>query len=162
MKRLEGCIRSVTNKTCAIAMGLLSILCVLDVSDVLGRYLLNKPIRGSYEGSEVLLVGVIFLGVAYTLSVNGHVTVSILVSHLRPRLQAILGFLTSGIGLVISSLIVWQSAEFALRTWENHMVVDVIGLPLLPFCLLVSVGMFMFCLELIIQMLHFFTAARVV
>lgn len=157
---LEKGIRSITSTLRVIAMSVLVMLMLLGAIDVIGRYLLDRPIRGSYGISEVMLVAIVFFGWAYTLSVEGHVRLDTLVSRLRPRVQAISGFITSFIALVIFSLITWRSALKAIGTWGTYEVIDVIDIPLFPFQFFVSIGAFALCLELIIQMLHFLTGLR--
>ena len=144
----------------AIAMGVVVVLMLLGAADVIGRYLLNKPIKGAYGISEVMLVAIVFFGWAYTLSVEGHVRLDIVVSRLRPWSQAIIGFITSFIALVIFGLITWQSALKALATSKGYEVIDIINIPLYPFQFFVSLGAFALCLELIVQMLHFLTGMR--
>lgn len=156
----EKGVRSITNTLRVIAMGVLVILMLLGAVDVIGRYLLDKPIRGSYGISEIMLVAIVFFGWAYTLSVGGHVRLDVVVSRLRPRAQAISGFITSFIALVIFSLVTWQSALKAIATSKGYEVVDIINIPLYPFQFFVSVGAFALCLELIVQMLHCLTELR--
>lgn len=157
---LEKGVRNITNTLRAIAMGVLVVLMLFGATDIIGRYLLNKPIKGSNGICEALLVAIVFFGWAYTLSVGGHVRLDTLVSRLRPRAQAISGFITSFIALVIFSLITWQSALKAMRSWGTREVIDVIDIPIFPFQFFVSVGAFALCLELIVQMLHFLTGLR--
>jgi len=157
---LEKGVRNITNTLRAVAMGVLVILMLLGATDVIGRYLLDKPIRGAYSISEVLLVAIVFFGWAYTLSVGGHVRLDTVVSRFRPRPQPIIGFITSFIALVIFSLITWRSALKAIATARTFEVIDVVEIPLFPFQFFVSVGAFALCLELIVQMLHFLTGLR--
>jgi len=159
-QRLEKGIRSITNTLSYIAMGVLVVLMLLGAIDVIGRYLLDKPIRGAYGISEVMLVAIVFFGWAYTLSVGGHVRLDTVVSRLRPRVQTVSGFITSFIALVIFGLITWQSALKAIATSKGYEVIDVVNIPIFPFQFFVSVGAFALCLELIVQMLHFLTGLR--
>lgn len=157
---LEKRIRRVTNALCYIGMILLVVLMFLGTFDVFGRYFLNKPIKGAYEISEILLAGIVFFGLAYALSVGGHVAVESFVALFRPRTKAIVGIITSLFSLIIFILIGWQGAELAMKSWETHRLIDVLSVPIAPFQLLVPVGALSVCLELIVSMLHCITAAR--
>jgi len=160
IRSLEKSIRNTTNTLNYIAMGVLVVLMFLGATDVLGRYLLDKPVRGGYGISQVMLLAIVFFGWAYTLSVGGHVRLDTVVSRLRPRVQAISGFITSFIALIIFGSITWQSALKAMRTSGTSEVIDVINIPLYPFQFFVSVGAFALCLELIVQMINFLRELR--
>lgn len=132
----------------------------LGAADVIARYLLNMPIKAAYGISEVLLVTIVFLGWAHTLSVGGHVRVDTFVSRLPPKAQAIIGLITSSVALFIFSLMTWRSALKAIASSKGYEVIDVIKIPVYPFQFLVSVGSFVLCLELLIQVFRFLASLR--
>ena len=157
---IQKLIRKITNTFCYIGMGMLVILMFLGAADVLGRYFLNRPIKGAYEVSEILLAAIVFFGLAYALAMGGHVRVDTFVSLMRPRTRATAGIITSLLSLIIFVLIGWQGAELAMKSLKHHRLIDVIFIPIWPFQLLVPIGAFAVCLELIIQMLQFITDMR--
>jgi TRAP-type C4-dicarboxylate transport system permease small subunit len=157
---LEKGIRKITNILCYIGMGVLMGLMFLGTADVIGRYLLNKPIKGAYGISEAMLVAITFFGWADTLSVEGHVCVDAFISRLRPKARAIIGVITSFIALVVFGLMTWRSALKAIASSKGTEVIDVINIPIYLVQFLVSVGAFVLCLELIIQMVHFVAGLR--
>ncbi len=152
--------RKITHALCYISMGALLGLMFLGAADVIARYLFNMPIKIAYGMSEGMLVVIVFLGWAYTLSVGGHVRVDTFVSRLPLKAQATMGVITSFVALVIFSLMTWRSALKAIASSKGYEVIDVINIPVYPFQLLVSVGCFVLCLELIIQMFHFMATFR--
>ena len=160
IRSLEKGVRGVTNTLCYIGMILLAALMFLGALDVMGRYFLNKPIKGAYETSEILLAGIVFFGLAYALAVGGHVAVEGFVALFPSRTRAIAGIATSSLSLIIFILIGWQGAKLAIRSWEAHRLIDVLFVPIAPFQLLVPVGAFAVCLELLVAILHFIAAAR--
>lgn len=160
IQAIEKIIRKINNILCYIGMGMLAILMLLGTTDVLGRYFFNRPIKGAYEISEILLAGIVFFGMAYALSVGGHVRVDTFVSLLRSRTQAIVGSIISILSLIIFILIGWQGTELAMNSWKHHRLIDVIFIPIAPFQLLVPLGALAICLELIVQILHFINQVR--
>lgn len=134
------------------AMALLFILAALDTADLLGRYLLNRPIEGTLEISEILLAGTVMLAWGHTQSENGHVSVRFLVAKFSPWVQRILDFSTSLIMLVLMGLIVWQGTETAISYWCSNRLITTIEWPLYPFQLFAPLGALIFCLVLIVQM----------
>ena len=152
---LEKIIRKITNTFCYVGMALLAILMCLGTADVFGRYFFNRPVKGAYEISEILLAGIVFFGLAYALSVGGHVRVDTFIALLRPRTRAAVGLIVSLLSFLIFLLIGWQGAELAIKSWKIHRLIDVIYIPIAPFQFLVPLGALAVCLELLIQMLHF-------
>lgn len=152
---LEKGIRFFSNLLSYIGMGFLAILMFLGAVDVIGRYFFNMPIKGAYEYSEILLAGVVFFGLAYTASVQGHVMVDTFITKFRPRLQAVIGIFVSGISIIVFALMAWQGALKAMRSWEAHRMIDVVLLPIAPFQLFVTIGALALCLELVVQFLQF-------
>ena len=157
---IEKIIRKITNTFCYIGMGMLAILMFLGTADVMGRYFFNRPIKGAYEVSEILLATIVFFGLAYALAVGGHVRVDTFVSLLRPRTRAIAGIIISLLSFIIFVLIGWQGAELAMKSYKYHRLIDVIFLPIWPFQLLVPIGAFAVSLELIVQTLNFIMDMR--
>jgi len=122
--------------------------------DVIGRYLFNKPLVGTWETSEVWLALLVFFGWGYTQFMKGHVTVEVIVARLSLRTRAILNVVTSFLALVIFILVVWQAAVYAMRTLERGMVIAVINWPLGPFQFFVCLGALVLCLVLILQIIQ--------
>lgn len=160
IQAFERAVRKTTNMLCYMGMGMLVVLMFLGTADVVGRYFFNKPIKGTYEVSELLLAGIVFFGLAYALSVGGHVRVDTFLAFFRPRTRAIVGFIVCFLSLVIFVLIGWQGAELALKSWENNRLIDVIFVPIAPFQLLVPLGALTLCLELIVKMLQYLDTLR--
>jgi len=160
MQGFDKAVRRVTNILCYTAAVMLAALMLLGSSDVIGRYFFNKPIKGTFEISEILLAGIVFFGLAYTSSIERHVRVDTFVLLFSPRLQAIIGCIISFLSLIVFFLIGWQGAELAMKSWEQHRLIDVIYVPIAPFQLFVSLGALTVCLELIVQMRRFIIAAR--
>jgi TRAP-type C4-dicarboxylate transport system permease small subunit len=79
--------------------------------DVIMRYVFNSPIRYVTELVEVMMITSIFLAIAHTLNVDGHVSVDLITSKLKPRPRLILDFLTTILGLGIFTIVIWQTIE---------------------------------------------------
>lgn len=71
------------HRVIAIACALLLIAMMgLTVADVLGRYLLNSPVKGATELTELMLAALIFLGLPAATLDREHVTVDLLTDRL--------------------------------------------------------------------------------
>jgi TRAP-type transport system small permease protein len=156
MRNLEKRIRKVTNLISYLGMVMLGVLLLISSFDVLGRYLFNSPIKGTYEISGVLLAGIVFFGWGYTMSVGGHVTVDTFIALFPPKSQAAVGAVNSILAFVIFALMGWQGAKTAYLSWQNHRLIDVINVSVAPFQLFVPIGCLLICLELLVQVLGYF------
>src|ERR1700680_4343850 len=64
---------------------LLFCLMALTTADVIGRYILNAPVRGAFEITELLLLTLIFAGLPLASRADEHVTLDFIDMTLGPR-----------------------------------------------------------------------------
>jgi TRAP-type C4-dicarboxylate transport system permease small subunit len=138
-----------------VCMSLLFFMMVLGTCDVMGRYLFNKPILGTFEIFEILLPAIVLLGLGFTQEKNAHVRVEILISRLSFRRQTILNFVTNGLALFISVLILWRGWVLATGYWRMGRTIPTIEVPMFLPQLLVPLGALMLILMLIVQMVQY-------
>ena len=75
------------------------------------------PQEWTIEITEDYMIFITFLGTAWLLKREGHVRMDILVTTLSPRIQTLLGIVTSIIGVVISLyLVIWGS----ITAWDHY------------------------------------------
>ncbi|MFC1863227.1 TRAP transporter small permease subunit [Thermodesulfobacteriota bacterium] len=151
---VERTIRMGENVICIVAGLMLLGMMFLGASDVVGRYIFNRPITGAMEIAQLLMGGSIFFAMAYTLAQKAHVTVDIFFIMYSPRVQAILSFIMMFISFVLFALITWQSILIAVSDLQSGKLVKVILIPLGPFKFMLPIGSMFLCLECIIQMIH--------
>ena len=160
LRKIENGIRYAGNIFTGIAGVMFLGLMFLGASDVIGRYVFDKPIMGTMEASEVLMAGIVLLSWAYTQRTGGHVRVELVTSRYPPRARAITNFVTLLLALILFSAITWQSAIIATTYLQGHRVFQILQIPTAPFYFFVPVGAFFLCLEFIIQMLHLIPEMR--
>lgn len=131
------------------------VLMFLTTSEVIGRYLFNTPVPGSYEISEFLLIGVVFLGIAYVQSLKGHVSVDILLGRFPNKIRIALDFLGLAIGLFTFAIMTWQSGFLAWRAWRlKEYAMGIYHIPYWPAKFVFVLGVALLCTRLIIDVLH--------
>lgn len=140
----------------AISQGLLAILMFLSIADVIGRYLFNRPIFGTLEMSEVLLVSIVFFGSAYTLYLDKQITMELLYNRLSPPAKRTVNIITRLMAFSIFSLMVWKVTEKAFYFKETNRLIPSLLWPIYPFMLFVSLGLILISLELLIQIVYLF------
>jgi TRAP-type C4-dicarboxylate transport system permease small subunit len=127
----------------------------LTAVDVVLRYVFNSPIQDSFQLSQFMMVGIVFLGISYMQSIRGHVTVEFLASALSPKAKDIITIFGLIIGLFIYAIVTWKSGIYAWSSWKiNEYTMGIIHYPLWPAKLAVPLGTGTLCLRLIIDIIH--------
>lgn len=85
VSKLRLHLRSLTAFVCGTFLLALTFVTVVDV---IGRYLLARPLLGAGEYTEFLLMAIIFVGLPAVCLDDGHVSVDLLTSKLRGWLAA--------------------------------------------------------------------------
>ena len=119
---------------------ILALMVVLITLDVVLRYFFNRPIKGSYELIEFMMVLLVFLGLAYTQTKKGHVSVTLFTSKLSPSQMAVIGSATYLLCLIIFSLITWRGIVQAEALRIDGTSSDLLLIPNFPFMWVVVLG----------------------
>lgn len=162
-KKVSGVEKGVLNTSKVlnyISWAMLFVLMVLGSVDVIGRYLLNKPLKGTMETSELLLAGIVFFSWAATQAAKEHTSVDLVFNHFPKRVKLILNFITSCMAVVLFGLIAWQGALVARQLYQAGRLVYTVEIPLAPFQLFVPIGATAMCLVLIVQTIQAFQQMR--
>jgi len=77
----------------AAAGVLLTAMMLLTVADVFGRYLLNRPVPGAFEATEIMLALAIFAGLPIVTARGEHVAVRLVADRLPAGLRKALDLL---------------------------------------------------------------------
>ncbi len=105
MKKFFAILDHVINGMTFLA-GVLFVFIMLAVcTDVVMRYFFNRPLIWVTEVIECLLLYITFLGSAWLLREEGHINVDVLVSRFNPKTKALLGIISSIIGLFVSLIL---------------------------------------------------------
>ena len=135
---------------------------LLVAADVVGRYVFQNPLTGSTDLIELMLVFLVFFGLAYCAAVDGHVSVDVVYSRLPRRVQRNLDKITSAASVIIFALMAWR---MGLRAWDNAQdpegfVTSMLLIPHWPFMFLAALGALLLFVQLIINFIHSLTRVR--
>ncbi len=95
-------------------------LCFLVVADVLGRVLLNSPIKGTPEIVSTSIVMICFLQAGYAIRSGGMLHVDAFVTRLSPQLQSWMTTLGALLGGGLFAFLCWGSIEPAIHAWVSN------------------------------------------
>lgn len=130
--------------------------------DVIFRYFINKPIKGSQEIVELLMVLTLYFGLASATRHRRHICVDAVVNLLKLRSQ----YVVYGIGSLLCVLV---SGPAALKMMErgfkilgqSNMATGTLFIPLAPFYLLAALACLVLTLEFLFDgILRFIEAAE--
>lgn len=134
---------------------ILTSMMFLVTGDVLGRYLFNKPIHGTTELTEFMMIGLLYFTLAHTQALKAHIRVDILTSFFSSRVKLICEEITYFLGFILFALITWQTMEAAVQAWKIwETTFGLILFPLFPAKILIPIGSFMVCLRFILDFLN--------
>lgn len=122
-----------------LAASLLFVLMMLTVVDVIGRTVLNRPLPGTGELTEIALACIVFCLLPQVSLRQRHISVD-LISRLvsRPVLMA-LDVIVALAGFVAFGLVGWRLWYFAVAAGRYDDATPTLGLPLAPLLYLVAV-----------------------
>jgi TRAP-type C4-dicarboxylate transport system permease small subunit len=142
-------------KFAALIAGLLILaLMGLVCAEVLGRGLLNHPVRGSIDIVEQLMVALVTLGVSYCQSHFGNVRMTLISDRCKGRAKWANEIFALGIGLFVVLVLTKGSWLNFMRSWNNGGDTPEIGIPLWPGILLVTCALGLLALRLVLQLVE--------
>jgi TRAP-type C4-dicarboxylate transport system permease small subunit len=114
---------------------------ILTVVDVIGRYILNAPLHGAYELTEVLLALVVF-GAAPLVTRRGtHVTTALFDDRMGPGVRRVrdasVGVFCAGLCAVLAWRL-WVQADAAAAMGQGTALLDVPVAPVIYFMAVMS------------------------
>jgi len=101
--------------------------------DVIARYLINRPIRGGFELTELLLLLLIFAGLPLVSHAREHVTMDLIDRLLSPRARAWLERAQELACAALMFVLTWQIWLKAGKIAAYGDTTDVLRIKLAPF-----------------------------
>jgi TRAP-type C4-dicarboxylate transport system permease small subunit len=111
---------------------LMAMMCLTFV-DVVARYVFNRPIRGGFEVTELLLLVLIFAGLPLVSHADEHVTMDFVDRLLRERARRWLGRLVNLAVAAMMLFMAWQVVIKAGRIASYGDATDVLRIAYGPF-----------------------------
>lgn len=118
----------------------LFLMMILTVADVGGRYFFNKPILGSYEITEFMMIILAAFTIGYTGVINAHVNVDLLFSRLPGRVQGVVSIFTNLICIILFGLMFWRNVYQSSVLKKANAVSSALSIPEFPFIFILGIG----------------------
>jgi len=116
----------------------LAAMAVVTALDVIGRYLLNAPLPGSYELVGLLLAITVFAALPLATLGREHVVVDVLDHLLPPRLVALQRAVTEAAAGAVLAVLAWQLWLRGERLALEHATTNLLAIPLAPVAFLMA------------------------
>ena len=133
---------------------LLGIMMLLTVVDVVLRYVFDRPLMGSMELTEYLMVCVGTLGLAWCALEGAHIKVEIIVSRFPQRLQKFVDSFNYVLLIGVSGVIASQTFVRAGTVRRLHVASAMLDVPQHPFVLVTTFSYLLLFLTAIMLLVH--------
>jgi TRAP-type C4-dicarboxylate transport system permease small subunit len=118
--------------------------------DVIMRHIFHAATIWADEISGYLLVGIAFLGAAYTLTVEGHIRVQALTERLQIKTRQRLEFLTDLLSAGFLAVFTWQTCRLVKDSYVSVTIAPtLVRTPMYLPQLLLTIGLACLCLQLL-------------
>jgi len=129
---------------------ILVVLTGLIIYTVIMRYVFNSPYKHGDEIASYMMVGIVFLGLAYTLRTGGHIAVRIVTARLSPRVRSVWQIVLGIIGIIWAGSFAYGCFIQWMRFYTGHTLsIGLLYTPLWLPALAILVGSAMLLLQLI-------------
>jgi TRAP-type C4-dicarboxylate transport system permease small subunit len=118
----------------------LAVLMFLTVADVLGRYLLNYPVPGTFELTEMLMVPIVFLALGLAQHHDEHISLDLAYNYFPAQLKRASDVFVDLVTFVVVIAITWQLYDYSVRMLDGNYTTAVLQLPIQPFVIVAVAG----------------------
>lgn len=121
--------------------------------DVLGRYLFSKPTMVATEISGYMLVGITFLGLAFTQRQGRNVEIIMLTQKLSKKLQKQIRTVNLVVSVAVALWLTWATTTPVIENYTFHRIsITELRTPMWIPWLMVPAGAFMLTIELVVEL----------
>lgn len=127
---------------------------ILTTADVTLRYLFNRPIMGTYELVQLMLVIVVAFGFAYTAMQKGHIVVDVIFDLLPKKTRAILACAASLVSLGFFIVLIVAIISLVMRQIGDNALSGVLELHVYPVTIATAFAIAVLCLAVLAEFLE--------
>ena len=130
MTRLTAQFERLTRWLHHVSGALLVGLTVLTVGNILGRWLFDAPLPGAVELTEIGMVAIVFMGLAYAQVRGDHIRVDLLYERLGRRGRRVLDLLATLVSFATVAVMTWRLWAYAGQLAASGRTTSVLRIPL--------------------------------
>jgi TRAP-type C4-dicarboxylate transport system permease small subunit len=139
-------------------MVVLVAMMLLTVMDVLLRYFFIRPIIGSTEVTEYMMV-CLALGMAWCVLTGRSIKMDLIVGRFPSRAQGVIDSITDAIGLVVLICLTWQNFREAITAQRTQVTSLILTIPSYPAKGVLAIAFAWLCLAVLVSLIKNITKA---
>ncbi len=146
MKKLERFLRAIDLMNTwvgRIVAYLLIFLMLIMTYEVVMRYIFTRPSLWAMEMNQCISVALVALGGGYALLNGKHINADVLYGRLGERTRAIFDLVTAPLFFLFIIVLIWQTLDVAIESWELKEYSQMAGIPIYPARIIMVVGAFL-------------------
>lgn len=160
MMRIETYLRRLTLIVSLVSFaGVLAIM-LLNVGDVFATKFFTKPITGTYEITEVLLLLTVMASFAYAQSQKAHINMGLIIKRFPTSVGLIVYAVMGALSAATAGVVGYAAVLQAQSAMGRNMVTSVLEIPMYPFYYVEAIAMFLFTLVLLYDAVFAAVAVR--
>ena len=136
-----------------LAAALLIGVTVLVSYSAIGRYFFDAPIRFAEEVTGLLMIGLLFFGIAGA-GAPSHIRVGILADSLPAKGRAIASWIALGVMLVFCGVFGWDAAGEAWFNYQRNIRSEIVGWRLWPWAMLIPLCLIVVAIDAVVRQLR--------
>jgi C4-dicarboxylate transporter DctM subunit len=135
------------------------LMVILVTAHVISRAFFGKPLVGTVELEELMIVILVFCGMAYTQITGNHISVDFVTMRLSEKTRSILGVITALISTCLLFALTWQNVALSLVYLRDGMATFQLRIPLFWVLWVIALGFFLFGLSAFTDLLKALSVA---
>ena len=155
LRKVEPVITSIEDWMNLFAVGIIMFLMFFTVFEIIGRYAFNAPIPGHVEIVELIMAGVVFLGIAHTEKEGGHVRMELFLTKvLKNRSYHAAEMITIMLSFCVYLIIFIFSFKSTVNAFQVGDTTGYIYWPTWPSKMAIPIGSFFLCIRFILEFIQ--------
>lgn len=127
-------------------------LMIFGVAQVLGRKILNSPIHGYIDIVEIMMSFLVFMGLAYTERIGGHIRMELFLTFIPKRALWVFELLSVLVALFVVGVLTYYTGTHAWRSWTSGDSTMDAQIVLWPSKLIVSLSLGLLFIRLLVEL----------
>ena len=151
-------VRSLSEWMIYVSILVMAALMLLVVADVLSTFVFSRPLTGTVEITEYMMV-CLLIGMAPAAIAGQHVRVDAVITRFKPRVQAIMESVLYIFCLGMAAMLTWRGLMQGLMVLSYHSTSSMLRIPRFPFYVVLVVSFAMLALATLFLLVQRITEA---